>query len=141
MGKIFPKDLMAQFGLCNFFNILTIFEKERFFNGHPLCIFYKSLKISAVANSTLFNKKFKNIFAIRLLNWGIYIHSMLTFFHQLPPTSTVMHSVAHMNISMCALNLFLAPTLMEGKKNCPSLVNESKLMQRKTIKLEYKFFM
>ena len=27
---------MAYLGLCNFFNSLTIFEKERFFNGHPL---------------------------------------------------------------------------------------------------------
>ena len=54
MGKTVPKNLTAYFGLYNFFDILSKFEKGRFFNGHPLLyiIFtlYKQINSNGVEN-------------------------------------------------------------------------------------------
>ena len=44
-GKLFPKDLMAYFGLCKFLKNLSIFEKGRFFNGHPLVFILPGLRL------------------------------------------------------------------------------------------------
>ena len=65
MGKQVPENLMAYFGLCKFFNILSKFEKLRFFIAHPL-IYWENLELLLKEHSkaqlhnreTMLNKTF-----------------------------------------------------------------------------------